>query len=140
MKSGNEVEPWKNDGYQDLRKSVELIPAGPLRDKALDRLRRVDCANLDPSLASCSPPVDDTSQNKSLQDARVDDATYAKSLAAALKDLVCNGVDNGAFYFTGRMPMIHDSGLMYSFAPSAPQYSRIGATGPEATRLIDSRR
>jgi hypothetical protein len=144
MKSGNEVKPWKNDGYQDLRKSVELIPAGPLRDKALDRLRRVDCANLDPSLASCSPPVDDTSQQKSLEDARVDDSAYAKYLATVLKDLVCNGVDNGGFYFKGGFSVVHDSpiyvlrGLMYGFDPPGPRYSRIGATGPEAAPLIDS--
>jgi hypothetical protein len=144
MNSGNNVDPGENDGYQDLRKGMKLIPAGLLRDKALDRIRRVDCANPDSTLASCSPPVDDTSQQKSLEDARVDDSTYAKSLAAVLKDLVCNGVDNGAFYFTGRMPIIRDSaiyvlrGLMYAFAPSAPQYSRIGVTGPEAVPLIDS--
>jgi uncharacterized protein YjbI with pentapeptide repeats len=144
MNSGNVVAPWKDDRYQHLRERMELIPAGSLRDQALDRIRRVDCANPDSTLAPCSPPVDDTSQQKTLEDARVDDPTYAKYLAAVLKDLVCNGVDNGGFYFTGRMPMIRDSaiyvlrGLMYAFAPSGPQYSRIGATGPEAASLSDS--
>ena len=114
--------PRGMSGYQDLRKAMDLIPAGLLRDKALDRIRRVYCDNPDSTLASCSPPVDDTSQQKSLEDARVDESTYAKSLSAVLKDLVCTGVDNGAFYFTGRMPMIRDSsaiyvlrGLMYPF-------------------------
>jgi hypothetical protein len=140
MKSGNKVEPWKSDGYQDLRKRMELIPSGPLRDKALDRIRRVDCANPDSTLASCSPPVDESSQQKSLEDARVDDSTYAKSLAAPLKDLVCNGVDDGAFYFTGRFSIVHDSaiyvlrGLTYAIPV---QFSRIGATGPEARPLTD---
>jgi uncharacterized protein YjbI with pentapeptide repeats len=141
MKSGNEVQPWSNDGYQDLRESMQLIPAGPMRDLALDRIRRLDCANPDSTLASCSPQVEDTSQQKSLEDARVDDSTYAKYLAAVLKDLVCNGVDNGGFYFKGRMPpMIGDGaiyvlrGLMYAFPPP----NRIEATGLEAAALIDS--
>jgi Pentapeptide repeats (8 copies) len=119
MKSGNTVEPWKDNGYQDLRERMELIPAGPLRDQALDRIRRLDCANTDPTLASCSPSADDTSQQKSLENARVDDSTYAKYLAAVLKDLVCNGVDNGGFFFSGRMPMSRDSANVRSRASGA---------------------
>ena len=139
IKSGIKVDAW-GDGYQDLRKGMKLIPAGPLRDKALDRIRRVDCANPDSTLAPCSPLADDTSQKKSLEDARVEDSAYAKTLAAVLKDLVCNGVDNGAFYFTGRPSIVHDSaiyvlrGLAFSFLA---QTSRIGATGPEAPALIE---
>jgi uncharacterized protein YjbI with pentapeptide repeats len=144
MKSGNKVEPWKDDGYQDLRERMELIPAGPLRDKALDRIRRVDCANPDSTLASCSPPVDDTSQQKSLEDARVDDSTYTKYLAAVLKDLVCNGVDNGAFYFTGRMPIIRDSAIYVLRADSCrsrPQFlddlaPRSGMMPPPDSEMI----
>ena len=118
---------------------MDAIPAGPLRDRALDRIRRVDCANSDSTLASCSPPVDDTSQQKSLEKFQVDESIYAKALAVVLKDLVCNGVDNGAFSFTGRPSIVHDSAIyvlrgLYAFPA---QYSRIGVTGPEAPPLID---
>ncbi len=70
----------------------------------------------------------------------MDDLTYTKSIAAVLKDLVCNGVDAGAFYFTGRFSLAHDStvyvlrGLTYAIPA---EFTRIGATGPEAPALID---
>jgi hypothetical protein len=88
-----------------MRKMMDSIPAGPLRDKALDRVRRLDCTNPDSTLASCSPTAEDISQGKSFEHTGVDDLTYAKSLAAVLKGLVCNGVEGGAFYFTGRFSL-----------------------------------
>jgi hypothetical protein len=70
----------------------------------------------------------------------VDDLTYAKSLAAVLKGLVCNGVEGGAFYFTGRFSLVHDSAVYVlrglAYAPAA-ELTRIGATGPEAPPLVD---
>jgi hypothetical protein len=139
MKNGNEVQPWNNERYQDMRKVMESLPAGPLRDKALERIRRLECTDPDSTLASCSPPAD-TSQWKSFEHAVVDDLTYTQSLAAVLKDLVCNGVDAGAYYFTDKVSLVHDNAIFVlrgvAYADAA-QLTRIGATGPEAPSLVD---
>ena len=84
---------------------MESLPAGALRDTALNRIRSLDCANPDPTLASCDPdpslPPEAAAWRKALEDARVDDAAYAKALAAALKTLVCSGGDDAAYVLRG---------------------------------------
>ena len=50
-------EEWNHKSYQGLLKMIELLPLGALRDKALGRIARFDCANPNPTLASCDPPL-----------------------------------------------------------------------------------
>ena len=103
----DEVHPWNDKTYQDLRKMVEALPPGRLHDQALDRIRSLDCANPDPTLSSCdpnssvSPPAEAAKWQKALQDARADDSDYPKALAAELKALVCSGGGNAAYVLRG---------------------------------------
>ena len=97
--------PWNGEDYQGLHKTLETLQPGALRDQALERIRSLDCDNPDPRLASCDPsvplPPDTDVWRKSLEDARADDAGYAKALAAALETLVCSGEDNAAYVLRG---------------------------------------
>ena len=108
---------------------MESLPAGDLRDKALDRIRSLDCANPDPTLASCDPsippPPEAAAWRKALEDARVDDAAYAKALAAELKTLVCSAGDDATYILRGLL-----RGARY-------HESRLEAAGVEAPALVD---
>ena len=126
---------------------MESLPPGRLRDQALDRIRSLDCANADTALVPCGTgpslfELPDASQKslgdarvddaapaaawqKSLEDARMDDATYAKAIAAALKSLACSGRDDAVYVLRG---LLRDS---------PPFHSRLAAAGPEAPALID---
>ena len=96
---------WRpNDkAYQQLRQTMEALPPGPWRDIALDHTARLDCANLDPTLASCgppsssipppAPPPEAAKWRTSLEAARVDGAAYDKMLAKALRHLICANDD-----------------------------------------------
>ena len=105
------VRPWNDAAYRDLRKAMESIPPGAFRDETSESLRRLDCANRDPTLASCDPsvppPAEAAAWRKSLEAARVNDAVYAKALAAILTTFVCSGEDHAGFVFTmgGRADM-----------------------------------
>ena len=118
------IQPWSDKAYQDLRQMMESLSPSSQRDRALERIRRLDCANPDPSLASCDPslppPPEAAAWRKFLEDARVDDAAYAKALAVALQALVCSGDADAAYVLRG---------LIWN--------ERIKATGPEAPALID---
>ena len=126
------VQPWNDEVYQNLRKTMESLPPGSIRHNALDRIRSLDCAN--PTLASCDPvlppPVGAAARRKSLEDAYawrkslegagVDDAAYAKALAAELKALVCSGGKDAIYVLRG-----------LGFR------DRLAGTGPEAPALAD---
>ena len=118
------VRPWNDKAYQDLRQMIESLPPGAPRDQALDRIRSLDCANPDKTLASCDPslppPPEAAAWRKALEDARVDEAAYAKALAAELKTLVCSGDDDAAYVLRG---------LGFQRPPCA--------AGPEAPALVD---
>lgn len=119
--NGFKDEPWNDEAFQHLRQMMESLPPGAVRDQGLDRIGRLDCANPDPTLASCNssgpPPPEATLWRKSLEDARVDDAAYAKALAWVLKPLVCSGGDAAANVLRG-----------------LPARDRLAAACPEAPR------
>ncbi|HZZ25014.1 MAG TPA: pentapeptide repeat-containing protein [Roseiarcus sp.] len=121
-----EPHPWDDKAYRDLRGTMESLPPGAYRDYALDRIQRLDCANPDPSLASCDPslppPAEAAAWRKSLEDARVDDATYARAIAAVWKKLVCSGDDEALYALRGPLQGFPDP---------------LEAAGPEAPALID---
>ena len=52
-----ETQPWNDKAYQDLRKMMESLPAGALRDRALQNIASLDCANPDRTIASCDPSL-----------------------------------------------------------------------------------
>jgi uncharacterized protein YjbI with pentapeptide repeats len=143
-----QVRQWNDEAYRDMRKAMELVPPGAFRDGALESLRSLDCANRDPTLSSCDPsvppPGEAAAWRKSLQAARVDDADYAKALAAVLRTLVCSGDDHAGFLSYGVRPDISFFGLgsasyilrgLTSPIPGFP--SRLATAGPEAPALID---
>ena len=105
---------------------IEALPEHWTRVAALDRIRSLDCANLDASLASCDPSRPPTAEaavwRKSLEDARVDDEIYASALTAELKTLVCSGGDHAVYVLRGMIDNLP---------------SRLAAAGPEAPALID---
>ena len=72
---------------------MNSIPEGELRKEALKRIERLDCNSLDKTLASCDPTAPPPPQvlewQKKLAAASVDDADYAKALAAEFRTLVC---------------------------------------------------
>jgi hypothetical protein len=116
------VQQWNDKFYAGLRQNTEsLHPV--LRDQVLGRIRRLDCNNPDPTLASCDPsmpqPVEATPWRKALKAERVDDLSYAQALAEELKRVLCS---YDATLFT-----LH--GLLNN--------GRIDAAGSEAPRLLD---
>jgi uncharacterized protein YjbI with pentapeptide repeats len=144
--NGSQIQRWSDEAYQRLRKTImESLPAGDLRDAALKRIGRLDCANSLPELALCDaslpPPEAAASWRTLLEQAKVDDAVYAKALAAALRAVVC-GRDGGLSYFTRGTPsypsvenalyVLRGVMLVGPFG-----YARLGETGREAPELID---
>jgi Pentapeptide repeats (8 copies) len=127
-----QAQPWNDKAYQTLRQMIETVPRGFLRNQALDRIRSLDCANSDPTLASCDPsappPPEAVAWRKSLEDADVDDTAYEKALAASLKTLLCSG--GGDTTPILRKLLQRSPGLDLSI-------SRIAAAGPEAPELVD---
>src|ERR1700730_4904728 len=84
---------WDAKAYAELRDSMKNIPEGWMREAALRRIETLDCGNPDKTLASCdsdaTPPPDVLDWQKKIDAASVDDADYAKALAAELQSLVC---------------------------------------------------
>jgi hypothetical protein len=117
---------WNVKAYENLRQAMDSLLPGLLRNQALENIRSLDCANPDATLASCDPsvppPPEATAWRKSLEDARVDEAAYAKALATTLKTLVCSAGDDAVFVLGG---------------VASPFDNRLAAAGPEAPALID---
>jgi uncharacterized protein YjbI with pentapeptide repeats len=116
--SDDELTPWNDKAYQRLRKTIESIPSGRQRDKALERISKLDCA--DQTLGSCDP----SSSGKPavwLQDVSVDEKAYVKALASELRDLTCVGGDDEAIH------ILRGQGFQY----------RLAQIGSKATELID---
>ena len=124
--------PWDGEAYQALRATIEALPLGDLRDQALTRIERLDCLSTDTTLASCNHEaplsVEATTWRKKLEDARVDDAGYMKSLASALKTLVCSQGDDTIYVLRGLSRV-----TLSTF--NIP--SRIESAGAEAPALVD---
>jgi hypothetical protein len=89
------VGPWNERAYQNIRHSLNSLEDTSLRNEALDRLRRLDCTNPDPTLASyelvATPTAETIAWQKSVEDARIDEANYDRALAVTLERLVCSG-------------------------------------------------
>ncbi len=121
----NEVQPWNDKAYQDLRQTFGSLPPDERQKAALNRIRSLDCANPDPTLAPCdasvSQPAEAAAWRHTLEDARVDDAAYAKALVEELKALVCTGGDDAIYILRG---------LVRQF------FNRLAAAGPETPALV----
>jgi uncharacterized protein YjbI with pentapeptide repeats len=113
-KEGGEVQPWGVAEYDRLRKTLESLPAGELRDQALERIKVLDCPNPDPALASCDPPgasvppleppPEAAALRKSLEEEAAhtnETKDYPGALAKSLRDLVCPGDDNAIHVVRG---------------------------------------
>jgi uncharacterized protein YjbI with pentapeptide repeats len=129
-----QVQPWNDKAYQDLRKMMESLPAAVLPQDALERIRRLDCANPDPTLAPCDPslppPPEAAAWLKALEDARVDNTAHAKALAKVLKTLLCSGNDNAEYVLDGGV-------LMVVHLPVGNITGLLADVGPEAPALVD---
>jgi uncharacterized protein YjbI with pentapeptide repeats len=116
--------PWDDKAYRELRTMIEAVTPGSPRDNALVYVSDLDCADPNPSLASCDPnvlpPPEATAWREAVEAARVDDQSYFKSLARVLKDLICSGDDNAIYVLRG-----------FAFQ------DRLKTAGVAATELID---
>ena len=139
---GNEIRPWSDEAYQDLRRNIGSLPSGYLRDAALERIGRLACANF----ASCDPqppPPEATAWQKSLADAKTTDAAYEKILAAVLSAVICKGQDGGLFYLPpGRIRRLptddDDVFVLRGLASRNPGgNARLTDAGSEAPALVD---
>jgi hypothetical protein len=99
----NKIRPWDSAAYQALLKGMESIPAGLLRDQAIERIGVLDCANT--ALASCDPtlppPAEAADWRKRVEGAGVNDPTYADALARFLKLFVCSGEEDAISILRG---------------------------------------
>ena len=101
----SELDPWlplaqdkAGKLYQALLRTIEFLPSGSLRDRALDRIQHLDCSlDPDPTLASCDssrpPPPEAVNWRKLVEDNRVGGKAYVAALAEALKSAICWGQD-----------------------------------------------
>jgi uncharacterized protein YjbI with pentapeptide repeats len=123
-----ELQPWTDATYGRLRKSLESLPEGGLRDDALLRITRLDCHSAGATLAPCdssNSTLETTAWQKTIGDASVSGPEYATALAEILKTLIC-------FDYIDVSHVL--SGLKVSFPSSV---SRLSATGSEEPALID---
>lgn len=115
---------WDAKAYGELRVSMNSIPEGEKRDKALNRIEKLDCGNPDKTLASCDPtavpPPEVLDWQKKLLQANVDDAAFAKALATELRSLVCANDPDAIHILRGTIIS-----------------ARFAATGREAPALVD---
>ena len=108
-------QPWTDATYAELRRSIErAVPEGRSRDRALERVAILDCAQRkwevigeEIVLASCDPaaePPDTVKEGKRMiEAASVNRAAYAKALAAFLGGLVCSNEPDRIYVLRGLM-------------------------------------
>jgi uncharacterized protein YjbI with pentapeptide repeats len=118
--------PWDETTYQNLRTTIEAIPAGERRDQALAEIGRLDCANSDKALAPCDPTAPPAPPGIAGLQAAASDNDYRKALAGTLKSIVCALDDDSIFVLRG----VSRRGLL-------DPTNRLGAAGAEAPALID---
>jgi uncharacterized protein YjbI with pentapeptide repeats len=120
------VGDWNERAYQIVRSSLNSVQVTSLRNDALVRLRRLDCENPDPALASCdrsgTPIAETLAWQAAVEGARVDQANYYKALAITLEKLVCSGAKDSINVLRG---------LLRRPSP------RLDFTGPEAPALFN---
>ena len=116
-------EAWTKAAYDELLKQIEALPAGDLREAALERIQVLDCD--DAKLVSCdpdkaqNPPPEFAAWRDQLLAARVEDDVFRLALADSLRKLVCPGDENTPHVVRG-------PGFL----------GRLGAAGAEAKPLI----
>lgn len=119
------LQPWDDKAYQALRNTIDSLPQGDLRDKALERIQSLDCSSPETALASCKPSVDPPPEaiawRETLEDARVGKKFYVEVLAKTLRNLVCSGDADDAIHVV-RGPGFRD---------------RLQAAGVAASGLMD---
>jgi hypothetical protein len=120
-----DVHQWNDAVYQELLQEIQSLPAGVPRSQALGSIRRVDCNNSDPTLASCNPSIQPPEPaarwQKALEDARVEDPAFMKALAEVLRSLVCSGDEDAIYVLRGL---------------GSPLNSVFAQTGAEAPALV----
>jgi uncharacterized protein YjbI with pentapeptide repeats len=93
-----QIRPWDEEAYHAVRSTIAALPSGSLRDKALERIKSLDCSRSDEALPSCNPsaapPPQAAEWRRALESASVDETSYARALAKTLKELVCSGGDD----------------------------------------------
>jgi uncharacterized protein YjbI with pentapeptide repeats len=134
---GSDSEPvllWNENTYQDLLSALKSIPSGILRDLAMDRIRSLDCGEIDKTLASCETsaplPPEASAWRKSIEEAGVEYLPYTKALAAVAKTTICSGDDASLDVLRGMMRGISARAVPITL-------SRLESTGPEAPALVD---
>ena len=103
---GPDTLPWNEETYQALKRVMEPLAPPPSNwDNQMQRVSRLDCANADPTLASCDAsanvPTEAKDWQNTLENARVDNSAFARAWAQGIEAVICQGEDNGAFYFAG---------------------------------------
>jgi hypothetical protein len=91
------LHPWNDEAYQDLRNTISSIPPGNRHDAALDAIKRLDCANK--TLASCDPSSPPAVVGEWL--AREPRDPQLGALARELKRLVCSGDEFAVYIVRG---------------------------------------
>jgi hypothetical protein len=115
--------PWTDEAYAELRDSMNTIPEGGKRGDALERIKTLDCANPDKTLASCTAksPSEVLAWQKRLISASVNDRGFAKALAKELRGLVCES----------------DANALYILRGISGKSNRLADTGREASALVE---
>lgn len=104
--SGAESEPvpWDSQAYENLKDLMNGIPEGERREAALNKIKRLDCANR--TLASCDPAAEPPQEvlhwQKQFAQPSVGDAAFEKIDAKVIRDLVCQN-DPNAIYILRRL-------------------------------------
>jgi uncharacterized protein YjbI with pentapeptide repeats len=154
--SSGDRRPWNDESYNEVRKMLDSLPMNEQRIEALRRIQRLDCANPDPALTPCDSSREPSPEaavqpsraaaawQRSLEDSRVDSATYFKALASVLRAIVCEGLGvSGGMFTGGREQRLLDYAFidnapfaLRGLMSSSPFESRLAETGPEAPALI----
>jgi hypothetical protein len=93
-RDGGKISPWTSASFDALWRAIkEFIPAGVLRNQALEAISGLDCEIAEG--ASCDAktpePASVAAARQLIEQASVDDGTYKKAFAGVLGELVCGG-------------------------------------------------
>jgi len=96
--SDSDVRPWTDQSYAQLAVLIDGMTPGEMHDAAVKRIRVLDCANPDKTLASCDPrnpfPIEADDWRRTLEASRTSDASYQGALVGIMKEIVCDGRQN----------------------------------------------
>ncbi len=98
--------PWNPDAFDDLRNSIEALPAGERREAALKRIEVLNCADTtrvscDPAQAQNPPPDFAAWRDRLLIAAKTDPGAFRRALAMVLRQLTCPGDENTLYVLRG---------------------------------------